>query len=151
MKTIIEPMAQLNEVSELRQNIVRGELPAVMDGCIDASKSHLAYTLAEGYPNRLVVTYNDVRARELYESFRFFDREVYNYPAKDLIFYSADVHGNQIVHERLRAVRRLLDKTSVTIVTTVDALMDFVMPLEFLREKVWTINVGAIVSQDVLS
>ena len=151
MKTIIEPMAQLNEVSELRQNIIRGELPAVMDGCIDASKSHLAYTLAEGYPNRLVVTYNDVRARELYESFRFFDREVYNYPAKDLIFYSADVHGNQIVHERLRAVRRLLDKTPVTIVTTVDALMDSVMPLEFLREKVWTINVGAIVSPDVLA
>ncbi len=31
------------------------------------------------------------------------------YPAKDLIFYQADVHGNRLTMERMKVLRRLLE------------------------------------------
>ena len=51
------------------------------------------------------------------------------YPAKDLIFFQADIHGNQLVKERVRTMRRLMEQKPLTIVTTYAALMT---PLKLL-------------------
>ena len=45
------------------------------------------------------------------------------YPAKDLIFFQADIHGNQLVQERIKTLRRVVEGKPVTIVTTYAALM----------------------------
>ena len=34
---------------------------------------------------KVIVTYNDLKAKEIYEEYRFYDRNVMLYPAKDLI------------------------------------------------------------------
>ncbi len=53
-----------------------------------------------------------------------YDKNVMYYPAKDLIFYSADVHGSAIVAERLKAIQALAGDKPVTIITTIDAGME---------------------------
>ena len=58
---------------------------------------------------KLIVTYNEIKAKEIYEDYRFFDRNVYYYPAKDIIFYNADIHGNLIVSQRMAVIRRMMD------------------------------------------
>lgn len=37
--------------------------------------------------NCLIAAENDLKAKELYEDYRLYDRDVYLYPAKDLIFF----------------------------------------------------------------
>ena len=56
----------------------------------------MIYGLSQGVRRKLIVTFNDLRAKELYEDYRFYDRNVLLYPAKDLIFFQADIHGNQL-------------------------------------------------------
>lgn len=150
MKTFTQPMEQLNEIEMLRKSIKHGQLPAVIDGCIDAAKSHLAFTLGEDCQYTVIVTYSESQARTLYESYKFFNHDVYLYPAKDLIFFNADVHGNLIVKQRLQVIRRLLDNEPTTIITTVDGLMDSVLPLEKLRESVFSLEVGYTIDMDLL-
>jgi len=142
MKALTVPVQQLEAVAEIMQDIRLNRLPAVLEGCIDAAKGHLMYTLAGDYKKKLIVTYNDIRAKELYENYKFYDRRVKLYPSKDLIFYSADVHGSLIVRQRLEALRCLIDDDPVTVVTTIDGLMDSVLPLAFIKKQVLGLSVG---------
>lgn len=83
----------------------------------------MIYGLGDGFRIKTIVTYSDLKAREIFEEYKFYDRNVMLYPAKDLIFFQADIHGNQLVKERVRVLRRLMEKKPVTIVTTYAALM----------------------------
>ena len=56
------------------------------------------------------------------------------YPAKDLIFYQADVHGNRLTMERMKVLRRLLEGVPVTVVTTFDSLMAQQVPIGSLQK-----------------
>ena len=57
------------------------------------------------------------------------------YPAKDIIFYNADIHSNLIVSQRMAVIRRMMDRCPVTVVTTIDGLSDRLLPLEELQKN----------------
>ena len=76
----------------------------------------------------------------MYEDYQFYDRNVMLYPAKDLIFFQADIHGNQLIMERIKCLRRLLEGVPVTVITTYDALMAPQVPLEVWKEHVISID-----------
>jgi transcription-repair coupling factor (superfamily II helicase) len=140
LKTFTEPLKELKEFNDIRSNIKLGNLPIQLTGCIDSQKCHLIYSLGEEHPFKIIVTYNDLKAKEIYEDYRLYDKEVFLYPAKDIIFYSADIHGNAIVRERLRIMRRLIEKKPTTIIMTLDGGMDRLLPLKMLKERVIVIG-----------
>ncbi len=123
MQALLAPLEELAEYKSIKEQLRKGNAPVSLTGCVDSQKLHLIYGLSEDFRIRLIVTYNDLKARELYEEYRFYDRNVMLYPAKDLIFFQADIHGNQLVKERVRTLRRLMEGKPVTIVTTYAALM----------------------------
>ncbi len=71
------------------------------------------------------------RPRELYEDFRLYDPEVLYYPAKDLIFYQADISGNLLTREtNPRHSGDPGTRKRLTVVTSVGGCMDKLIPLE---------------------
>lgn len=142
MQTFYQPLYGYEEFRGLQDAIKKKKLPVQVTGCIDSQKCHLAFAASEGYKNRLIITYNDIKAKEIYEDCKLYDREVCLYPAKDIIFFSADIHGNAIVKERLRILRRLLEDKPVTVIAAIDSGMDKVLPLSFLRDKRIHIRIG---------
>ena len=56
------------------------------------------------------------------------------YPAKDLIFYQADIHGNLLIRQRLQVIQALLERKEVTIITSVGGCMDFLLPLDVFEK-----------------
>lgn len=56
----------------------------------------MAYGLSDGFRYKIIVTFSDLKAREIFEDYQFYDREVTWYPAKDLIFYQADIHATSL-------------------------------------------------------
>ena len=140
MKTYTEPLLELKEFQDAYEALSKGKTPVQITGCIDSQKCHLIYGLGESYRARLIVTYNEQKAKEIYEDYKLYDANVMYYPAKDVIFYSADIHGNAIVKERLAVIKRLIEKEPVTVVASLDSGIDRVLPLEFLEEQVITIH-----------
>ena len=90
---------------------------------------------ASAFAWKLVVTYDDTRAKEIYDDLRSFTSRVWLYPAKDLLFYSADIHGNLMTRQRIAVLRRLMEDREGVVVTTMDGLMDHLLPLKYLREQ----------------
>lgn len=139
MRAYREPLRELAEYTAAEKALATGRTPVRVTGCVDSQKCHFLAGLEEQYPVRLVVTYSDLKAREICEDLRLYDANVVCYPSKDIIFYSADIQGNAIVKERLSAVKRLLSGEPVTIVTSIDGGIDRLLPLEAVRAAVLTI------------
>ena len=123
MYAMLAPLRELAEYDQVRETMQKGRGPAALTGCVDSQKLHMIYGLSDGLKRKVIVTYSDIKAKELFEEYKFYDRNVMLYPAKDLIFFQADIHGNQLVKERVKTLRRLTEDKPVTIITTYAALM----------------------------
>ena len=113
MKALLAPLYELGEFEEIKKQLQKEESCVGLTGCLESQKLHMVYGLGEGFQNKLIVTFSELRVKELMEDYRFYDRKVVAYPAKDLIFYQADIHGNQLTKERIKCLRRLLERKPV--------------------------------------
>lgn len=136
MRAIEAPLMELDEFKELNTYLEKPFACAHVSGCVDSQKLHFINGIANDFRYRIIVTYSDLRAKEILEDYKFYDKNVTVYPAKDLIFYQADVHSNDIVKERIKCLRRLIEGRPITVVTTFDSLMTRQIPIETIRENV---------------
>ena len=150
MKLFREPLLQLSEYKNICKNLEDNECPVYVEGCVDAQKTHWMASFSEAYPFKLIVTHSEKRVKEIYENYRFFDKNVQDYPARDIIFYSADVHGQALVRQRLSVIQKLLEQEPVTVVTTIDGLMDSLLPPEKLSQQIMRLREGGICDQEDL-
>ena len=144
------PLLELQEYDNLVKALKSGKGPLQVTGTLDSQKVHLMYELGEAsaFAWKLVVTYDDIRAKEIYDDFRSFTSQVWLYPAKDLLFYSADIHGNLMTRQRIAVLRHLMEDREGVVVTTMDGLMDHLMPIKYLREQSITVESGQIIDLD---
>ncbi|MDE6419736.1 MAG: transcription-repair coupling factor, partial [Lachnospiraceae bacterium] len=150
MNMLTAPIRELGEYEEMQKAVHNGESVSVI-GCVDSQKLHMVYGLGEAFPLKIIATYSDLRAKEICEDAALYDRNVMYYPAKDLIFYQADVHGNELVSQRVRCLRSILQGEAVTVVMTFDSLMTPQMPPEILYDSVVIIEEGGMVDTGALS
>ncbi len=136
MEALTSPFTQLVEMQEVRRGLKQNRGLKSVSGCVDSQKLHWIYGCSEDFKRKLILTFSDQRAKDLYEEYRFYDHRALLYPARDLLFYQADVHGNLLTRQRLQVVRRLLQDEDATVVTSFAALMDRVIPLEIYRKNV---------------
>ncbi len=137
MRAFTEPLQELEEFQKIQQALKKQSIQVT--GCIDAQKAHFIYA-AGAAKKKLIVTYSELRAKELCENYRLFDKNVLFYPAKDLIFYSADVQSNLLVQQRIRVLQKLMEEEEVTIVTTMGGIMDHLLPPEVFQKQVETVE-----------
>ncbi len=139
MRAFLEPLRSLEEMEKLRAQLRKEPGIRMVSGCIDPQKPHLMYGLGNDFKYKVIVTFNEQKARELCEEYRFFEPGAVYYPAKDILFYQSDLRGNVLTRERILALKTLAEGNAVTIVTTYDALMNRLQkPDRFLKAvKTW--------------
>ena len=135
MKAFITPLQGLAEFEQIKEKSKTNKGILQVSGCMESQKSHLMYGLSGIAPYRLILAEDERRAREIYEDYRFYDRKVYSYPAKDLLFFQADIHGNLLIRQRMKVIKALLEEKELTVVTSIDGCMDFLESLEKIKEQ----------------
>lgn len=123
MQALLAPFEELADYDKIEDCLWKKKGAVAFTGCVDSQKLHAVFCLAKDYKIKVIVTYNDIKAKELYEEYKFYDKDVMLFPAKDFIFFQADLHGNQLVRERIKALRKIAEGKPVTIVTTFAGLM----------------------------
>ncbi len=151
MRALLAPLEELGEFEEIKKLLAGKRASVSISGCVDSEKLHMIYGLSDGFRNKIIVTFSDLKAKELYEDYKFYDRNVMLYPAKDLIFFQADIHGNQLTTERIKCLRGLMEGRPVTVITTYDALMAPQVPVEIWRKHVIPIDKRTEVDENELA
>ena len=149
MNILNKPLEALEAFDQAKRHIRYGETPIAIYGAIDSQKCHLMNALSD-HDEKLIITYNDVRAREIYEDMKFFEEEVLLYPSKDIIFYSADVHSNDIAKARMKVFKQLIEKGSGTVVLSIEALVDRLLPKEMIKASAFHWSAGDAVDSKTL-
>ncbi|MCR5737739.1 MAG: transcription-repair coupling factor [Eubacterium sp.] len=143
------PLLNLNEFVQVKESVRKGKSCQVT-GCSDSGLAHFISGLSDGCKQKVIVTFSAVKAAELYEDLRGFSDNVVVYPAKDFIFFSADVHGKLITQQRLEFLQMLMQQEEFTVILTADAFMDKILPFEEVRDNFVEISEGSVIQMDAL-
>ncbi len=147
MLTFESPLREGSDYIEIKNRLQNNEKICIT-GSMDSGQVHLMSGITNDYKYSVVVTFDEKRAREIYEDYLLYDKSAIYYPAKDFIFYNADIHGSFILNERLEAVKRIINGERAVIITTVDGLMDKLVPIEKIKDNIITLRPGDIINLD---
>ena len=142
MKAFTEPLLELAEFETIQKTKYRGKGMIQIAGSTGSQKSHLAYALSGDGRRILYILADEEKAKEVLEEYQFLDGEVLFYPAKDFLFYRADIRGKYLVKQRMEVFRALKEEENVTVITTICALMDGVRPPLKIDEEVFSVRTG---------
>lgn len=142
MKAFTEPLLELAEFETIQKTKYRGKGMIQIAGSTGSQKSHLAYALSGDDRRILYILADEEKAKEVLEEYQFLDGEVLFYPAKDFLFYRADIRGKYLVKQRMEVFRALKEEENVTVITTIGALMDGVRPPLKIDEEVFSVRTG---------
>lgn len=140
MKALLAPLAELADYEEIRKNRTKENGMIQISGCVNTQKIHLLSGIGSGCGYKLVVFSNEEKAKKAYEEYLLFGEETYLYPARDLLFYYADIKGKTLTNRRMEVLRAIAEKKKeepVTVITTMDAFLDgIISPDEIQKNKI---------------
>ncbi|MDR0221006.1 MAG: transcription-repair coupling factor [Lachnospiraceae bacterium] len=151
MRFLLAPLNELGGYDEMKALLKKPGRTLAVTGCVDSQKLHLCYGLSENIRHKIIITHSDLRMREIHDEYRFYDGNVVMFPAKDLIFYQADIHGNLLTRERTLCLRRIIEGEPLTIVTTFSALMSPLTSLAYIEENIIPLATAATIDKEALA
>ena len=141
MQAFLAPLEELADYQEILRDRKKEEGIIQIAGCVNSQKTHLMYALGDGCEYRVIAFSSEEKAKRAYEEYRFLTEDVYLYPARDLLFYYADIKGKVLTGQRMEVLRALIEKktgTSLTVITTMDAFLDGLSaPEEIRKRRIW--------------
>ena len=135
MQALIRPLNELAEFEEISRDIRKGAGMIRVCGCVNSQKTHMMYALSDGCNYRVIACSSESKAKQVYEEYRFLDPNTHLYPAKDLLFYQADLRSKELVSQRMEVIQAVAAGEEATVVTSFDAFMDSLLPKDVIVEK----------------
>ncbi len=150
MQALRSVMQEIAEFHTIEKECLNGKGGIQIVGSVSSQKTHLMYEIQEKLPRKLIITANELKAKKIFEEYRFLDKNVYLYPAKDLLFYHADIKGKLLLQQRMEVVKSIMNDEKATIIVGIDGLMDQLLPLKKIEEKILKIKIGQILDIEYL-
>jgi len=151
MRTLTELLKQSEKISDVISKIKNPGAIASLEGFTDSSKPHLMATLSEDFKYVMIIVPDDIKVTSMISGYKMFNKNVCLYPAKDMMFYQADIRGNELTVERMKCLRRVLEGKPTVIVTTFDALMTPITPINVFRDNILKISKQTVVDEKALA
>lgn len=150
MQAFIAPLVELAEFETVQKKRKEQKGIIQFSGCVNSQKTHMMYALSDGFDFKIIAVSSEMKAKQIYEEYRFLEQDVYLYPAKDLLFYQADLRGKYLLKQRMEVFEALLTRNNVTIVTSFDGFMDGLIPLQQMKERISTFRAGDVVDFETI-
>jgi len=145
---IIEPLLELDVYQKLLDSLNKRKTPVLVTGVLDSQKIHLTYSL-QSHSKRpvIILTSDELKAKQIYEDMQFFLKDkVHLYPAKDILFYSADVHSTDIIKQRLYILKELIEGKKPIIILSIEAMLDRLVKKDIFKSFILKLEVGNIIN-----
>ena len=145
LHALLAPLLELEAFNRVREAVNNGRT-AWCSGVVGSQKWHLAAGLLQetGRP-ALVVAPSELKAKEIYQDLSYFFRDACcYYPARDMIFYAADVKSVDITRQRLQVIDRLhsIPLSAPIVILSAEALIDRLVPPEIFATYKQGLKVG---------
>lgn len=148
MYFLLDALLEMDSYKRLLQTAENEKSSILATGVCDGAQSHIAAALFHHADRSvLFVASSEERADEIYEDLRFLCPNAMRYPARDIIFYNAEVHSKDIDRQRFMVVNALLNGPQF-VVLSLEALFDPLMPKGLFQQHVLTVQQGDHMDRD---
>lgn len=148
MNAFLEAFNGLTDIENLREQLHKKRGAYTLAGCPEGVKAHVVYGVAFDFSCKIIVMSDEIKAKEFYEQYRLFEENVYYFPAKDLLFYQSDIRGNALTRQRMEVLEALVKGEKCAVVTTIDALMNKLPPIDTIADAVISVSEDGELLQD---
>lgn len=146
MNFLIKTLEENKKFQELTKQISKTG-PIAISGLVDVEKLHvLAGILNETKRPMVLVTYNEIQARKLYQDLKKLIKQTYFFPKKEITSYDYVAQSKEIEYKRIDVLNKMYlakqKKEPIIIVTTIEAVMQKMVAKDTLYQNVIDFEVG---------
>ena len=142
---MFDSLGKIEAYKELRRELKKAPACFSASGCMDSQKLQLAAGLSADYRWTLYIAADDQAAADAMADLKCFSDAVFNYPAKDLLFFDSDIKGGYIENQRMEAIRHLMEDERGILVAPADALMDRIPAREAMDRARLKLSEGMLI------
>ena len=146
MNFLIKTLEENKKFQELTKQISKTG-PIAISGLVDVEKLHvLAAIFNETKRPMVLVTYNEIQARKLYQDLKKLIKQTYFFPKKEITSYDYVTQSKEIEYKRIDVLNKMYlakqQKEPIIIVTTIEAVMQKMVAKDTLYQNVIDFEVG---------
>ncbi len=139
-------LKQIESFNNAERELKKAPVPISISGCIESQKVQVAAELGKEYSWKLFICKDEKSAQDIVGDYKNFEDNVWFYPAKDMLFYSSDIHRGVITNQRMEALKHLMEDESGVLVTTIDGIMDKISSKNEVSEEKLVLREGMILN-----
>ncbi len=146
MNTIIAKLQELPKFKQYIQEIEEKNSPITVSGLSDVGKVQFEYSTKQSLNRPIcIVTYNEIEARKIIKDLRYFTNEfeeVLYFPKREIASYDYIAESKDLPYERIDVLNKIQKGKAEIVVTTVEALMQKMIPKSSLYKNCLEFKVG---------
>ena len=143
MNTIIGEMGKSPKFIELLKKIESKQSPILVSGLVSVGEAQIAEAIHKfGKKSILILTYNEIQAKQLYEDLSYYNEDVVFFPKKEIITYDYIAESKDLPYERIEALNKIVSKKKQIIITTIEAAIQKLPAKKSLYKNELKIKVG---------
>ncbi len=136
IKALFQPMENAKATEALVRSLDEGYQTISVTGVWGTlSAQVIAYTDMKVDSGSLVIASSESEAKVLVDDLNSFGSQAVYFPPREMVFFDMYAHSNQIVHDRIHVIERLLRGDKVVVVTTSEALL-----MRLPAKRYWEMN-----------
>ena len=152
LKGLVEPLITSDKFSSIKSDIEEKDKLVEVSGLSESSKAYFVNSVYESFERPVVIiTHNDMEAKNLYEDLNLYTSNVSYFPAKEVVFYNVDAISGDLRWARLRVIKEILERKKGIVVTSIDAFASAYTPKKLFTNHKLSLKVGKEVSFDDIS
>lgn len=143
MNTILGELGKLDKFKNLLAEIENKTSPLVITGLNGVGMVEIISSINQFSKKPiLLVTYNEIQAKKIYEDIKYFQDKVVFFSKKEIVTYDYIAESKDLPYKRIEALNKIVSKKNLVIVTTIEALMQKLPKKETLYKNELKFKVG---------
>ena len=150
MKNIlIQKLQRTKKFEELIEQIEKKQTPINISGLEFVGKSHIIASILNKVKRPIcIVTYNELQAKKIIQDLKFYEEKVDYFGKREIASYDYISESKDLPYERIEVLNKIYQKDIKIVVTTIEALMQNMIPKDVLYKNVLKFKVGSTFEND---
>ena len=140
---LIQKLENLDKFKEIIEQIEIKQTPINISGLDFVGKSHIISTISENIKKQIcIITYNELQAKQMVKDLRFFSDKIEYFGKREIASYNYIAESKDLPFARIDVLNKIYNKDAKIVVTTIEAVMQSMIPKEILYKNVLKFTIG---------
>ena len=142
---LIQKLEKLYKFKELAKQIEEKQTPINISGLEFVGKSHIISGISDTSKKPIcIITYNELQAKQMVKDLNFFTDKIEYFGKREIASYDYIAESKDLPYERIDVLNKIYNKDVSIVVTTIEAIMQSIIPKEMLYKNIVKFNTGSI-------